>query len=491
MKYKIISIATLGIMLSGCSFFSPEYKKPNINAPINWESQDIETLTGESSLPDLAWWEKFNDPQLNILINDGLKNNNNIQMAMGNILQAQASIEKSNYSWLPTVGIGGTAFTGQTFNPSFTNKSSIPTPGSLPDTGSQKFSGYSAGFVPTYSLNIMRQIKMGEVADFNLAAQIQAKNAIRLAVISQISGSYFTFLGLKKQLNLQRKMLFDAKQAKKYIQVQYDNGSVSSSNLIGIDQMIATLNIQIPSIENKLTNVQNALQVLTDKNPGKIITHNNFDNIKTNGIIPINLPSEVLKSRPDIAMAENQLQLSNANIGAAASKFFPSISLTGMLGGLSAQLTNLFSLGTNFWAASLGAAMPILDMGIFADIKKSKGSYYSAFYNYIQTVRTAFAQVDNGLSQHSTINQSYTQQKIALESAEEQYRLSTVMYELGQISYLQTLLSKMNVDYMKSDLNKYKMQQMDSIVNLYDVFGRGYNVDNELEFKKFNDEHDV
>ena len=491
MKYKLITILSFSALLTGCSFFSPEYKKPNINAPSSWNSQDIGTHTEQTSLPDLAWWKKFNDPQLNTLIEDALKNNNNIHVAMGNILQAQASLQKSNYSWLPTAGIGGSAFTGKTFGTSYTNNSGNPFLDNLNPGSSPEVSGYNIGFVPSYSLNIMRQIKMGNLADLNLALRLQAKNAVRLAMISQVTGSYFSFLGLQKQLKLQQQLLTDAKNTRKYIGIQYRNGSASSIRLAGINQFIATLQSQIPSLENKLTQVQNALRILTDKNPGKIITHNNFDNIQTTDIIPVNLPSEVLKSRPDVAIAEYQLQMSNEEIAVAASQFFPSISLTGLLGHASVHLASLFTFGTSFWGASLGAAVPVFDMGIFADIKKSKGGYYSAYYHYIETVRTAFMQVDNGLSKNSTINQSYAQHKIAFENAVEQYRLSKIMYQQGSISYMETLIAKMNTDYARSELNKYKMQQMDSIVNLYDVLGGGYNVGNNMDFKKFNDAHDV
>ena len=492
MKYKFSIVFTLtSIFLNGCSFFNPSYQKPKITPPTHWENLSNTIKIKNTNLTELAWWEKFNDPQLNQLITDALKNNNDIQVAMGNIIQAQATIEKSNYSWLPTAGIGGDVYTGQLFNTNFSNKTGNPTFDAINLDNTQRFSGYSAGFAPNYTLNIMRQFKMGNIAHLNLALQREAKNAIRLGIISQVSGNYFNLLGLQEQLKLQKIMLKDAKSLRKYTLIQYQLGSVSSVNINGLDQFIAILESQIPSIKNDLTKTQNALRVLTDRNPGRIITHNHFDNIKTNNIIPVNLPSKVLKSRPDIAISEYQLKITNEQIAAEASKFFPSISLTGLLGNASIQLKNLFSIGTSFWSTAIGATMPVLDMGIFADIHKSKGAYYSAYYHYIQTVRSAFSQVDNGLSKNKTVNQTYQQQKLGLSSAEAQYALSKIMYEEGAISYSETLIAKLNTDYMRSNVNKAKMQQMNSIVNLYNVLGGGYNVNNNQKPKKINDEHDV
>ncbi len=492
MKLKLLSSITLSaVLVSGCSFFNPSYNKPEIESPETWGHLNTSTEIKNSNLPDLAWWEKFDDPQLNALMQDALENNNNIQTAIGNIIQAEASIDKVNYSWLPTAGIGGSVFGGQMFGASFENKTSYPVPGNLLPSGTQNFSGYSAGFAPSYTLNILRQLKMGNIADLNLALQIQAKNAIRLAIISQVAGNYFNFLGLRKQLKIQNQMLQDAKALRNYTLIQYQHGQASEMNVKGLDQFIAMLEGQIPSIQNDLVQTQNALRILTNKNPGKIVTKNNFDNINTNNIIPVNLPSEVLKARPDIAIAEYQLQITNEQIAANAAKFFPSISLTGMLGDVSVQLTNLFSFGAGFWSAALGAAMPVLDMGIFADVDKSKGEYYSAYYNYIEKVRSAFMEVDNGLSKNKTVRETYQQQKLGLMTAEEQYQLARIMYEQGAISYSDTLAAKLNTDYMESNVNKSKIQQMQSIVNLYDVLGGGYNVKNTEVPKKFNDEHDV
>jgi NodT family efflux transporter outer membrane factor (OMF) lipoprotein len=492
MKFKQLSTLTIStLLLSGCSFFNPSTNKPDIDSPEKWQHLTSTTEVKNSNLPDLAWWEKFNDPQLNTLMKDALENNNNIQTAIGNIIQAEASVDKANYSWLPTAGIGGSVFGGQIFGTSFENKTGNPLLDSYKPESSQNFSGYSAGFAPSYTLNILRQIKMGNIADLNLALQIQAKNAVRLAIISQVAGNYFNFLGLKKQLQIQNQMLNDAKALRKYTIIQYEHGQSSEMNVKGLDQFISMLDSQIPSIQNDLVMTQNALRILTNKNPGKIITKNNFDNINTKGIIPVNLPSEVLKSRPDIAIADYQLQMTNEQIAANAAKFFPSISLTGMVGDVSMQLTNLFSFGAGFWSAALGAAMPVLDMGIFADIDKSKGEYYSAYYNYIEKVRTAFMEVDNGLSKNKTVRQEYQQQETGLMTAEEQYQLARIMYEQGAISYSDTLAAKLNTDYMLSNVNKSKIKQMNSIVNLYDVLGGGYNVNNTEVSKKFDDEHDV
>lgn len=492
MKIKqICLVSLLGTVLASCGLMGPSYEKPNVATPTTWQSQDQLSQIESTNLTQLAWWRQFNDPKLNQLIESALINNNTLQVAMGNVLQAQAVLHKVNMGWVPTVSLGAGGMAGQSFNPSFTNLSPYPLLNNVNPT-TQDFNGYGVGVIPSYTLNVFSQVKQGEIAKLNVALQKQATNAVRLGVISQVASCYFTLLGLQKQLVLQQQILADAREMRHYTQVQYDNGSVSDFNLDGLDQYIAGLVGNIPEIKTNITQTENALQVLTNNNPGKIITQNNFDNIKPDGIVPVNLPSSVLKQRPDIMAAEYQLQVSNGNIGAVTAMFFPSISLTGMLGQGSMELTNLFSAGGDFWASQLAVALPVLNLGLYAEVDKAKASYYSAYYNYVQSIRTAFSQVDNSLSSHDSLKQKSVQQMVSLSKAQNLYATAQKQYRQGTVSYANTLGLKLNIDYAEASANQVKIQQMNSLVTLYQALGGGYQVESQLtQVKKFGDSHDI
>ena len=492
MKKNLYALALISVALGGCGLLGPTYQKPVITTPANWASLNQRESSESSNLAMQAWWRKFNDPMLNQLIESALANNNNLQIAMGNVLQAQASLRKADMAWLPTVAMGAGGVTGQAFNPGFQSMTPMLPNSAVPMNNPQNFSAYGAGLVPSYTLNVFEEIKQGQIAKATLAMQEEAKNAVRLGVISQVAGSYFNLLGLQEQLNLQQQMLKDAEEMRQFTLIQYQNGATSELNLDGIDQFITSIKAKLPSIQDAIIQTQNALQVLTNNNPGKIKLTNSFDQIKTSGIVPINLPSVVLKSRPDVMDAEYQLQLTNANIGAVTSMFFPTISLTGGLGQGSMQLSNLFNAGGDFWMGQMMAAMPLFNMGLYAEEDKAKAGYYSAYYNYVQTVRTAFSQVDNGLSSRDSLDKISAEQQIALAKAQQMYQLGLVQYNQGSSSYSDTVGFKLNIDNAKSALNQTKMQQMSSIVNLYQVLGGGYLAESNLtKTKKFGDSHDI
>lgn len=489
MKIKqIITTVLSGMVLSSCALLGPDYKKPELSTPQNWSAKDGQAKIESVNMAELAWWTKFNDPQLNGLIKDALANNNNLQMAMGNMLQAQAALKQVNMGWVPSLNLGGAGFTGQAFNQSVSSNA-MPLP---PLSNTQNFNGYGVGLMPSYTLNVFEQIKQGDIAKLNVKMQEQTVNAVRLGVITQVANSYFTLLGLHKQLELQNKLLSDAVEMRKYNLIQYNQGKISDLMLEGLDQYIASIEANIPMIEADITQAENALQVLTNNNPGKIKLNNTFDNISTDNIVPANLPSTVLRERPDVMGAEYQLQVANANVGAATAMFFPTISLTGMLGQGSMNLTNLFSAGADFWMAQLGAAMPVLNLSLYANIDKAKAGYYTAYYNYVQTVRTAFSQVDNGLATHDGLTKNLKQQLVAVQKTKNLYNIGEKQYKNGVIAYSDTIGYKLNMDYSLAKHNQVKMQQLNSLVNLYQVLGGGYMVESSLtQVKKFNDNHDM
>lgn len=470
MKRQII-YACLGILL-GCSSPIPKDDNPLTTLPKQWRKHDRLVKLAAVKLNTLAWWETFHDPHLNALIRESLTHNNDLEMATGNLLQARASLRKVQASWLPTLTLGAFGITSQVSN--FTFKlPSTPLP-PFKQTDAVLIDGYAAGFLPSYTLNVMRQYKMGQAARLSISLQEIYKDAVRLGVISQVAGSYFSLVGLREQLMLQRQMVKDAQALRQYKQIQYQNGAISQQDIVLLDQFIASLEKKIPVLQHDIHQIENALNVMRDKSMGVIHTRHDFTAISTQEVIPIHLPSAVLKARPDVAMSYLQLKLQHTMVAVTASELFPAFNLTGLLGTASVELSSLLRFSNSLALGEAVGLMPLLNLGIYADIVKAKGALYTAYYQYVKTVRHAFADVDNALSRHETVNQSYAQQLQALKAAQDQYALVKEQYHQGMISYATTINAKLNVDYMQALLNEAKMQQLASIVNLYQALGGGY-----------------
>lgn len=462
-----ISLLAFGAVISSCAIFGPDYTQPNTQDPSTWNSRDTLASTESANLPALTWWKSFNDPQLNSLMESALKNNNNIQAAIGNITAAEGQLRQVQFAWIPTatgsVGYNSRALAGE---------------------------GYFVTGTPAYSLNIFQLIRSTEYAKANLEAVRAAKDTVRLSVISQVALGYFTLLGQDYQLQLQKQLVKDVGDLLVLAKAEYKEGLISLYNLQQYEQNYDQAQAQVPIIENNIVASRNALRVLLNQNPGEVQRGMKFNQINSYGVIPTNLPSQVLRNRPDVRQAEQQLIAANANIGVATSMFFPTISLTGNGGTAAAALSGLFGPNTDFWIKSATVSMPLLNFGIFGQIEQAKGQYYAAYYTYLQTVRSAFAAVDNDLSAH----QQFT---VSMDINVKYYDSTKVAYALAESSFTNGLFSKptllqnaVTMDQAAITLQQSKLQQLGSIVQLYQDLGGGYQYQNNESAIKFGDNHD-
>lgn len=486
-KLSVISTSVLGVLFSGCAIFSPSYEKPNVDAPMQMRN-GMQVESSESNFSQVQWWNQFNDPVLTQLIRDALANNNQIQIAQGNIMQAQAKLKAAEYAWIPTLGAGVGGFTGSSWDTTFTpqgKSAGIPgiTNGSAANMG---FNGLYGSFIPSYSFNVFANINQEKLAKASLDMQEASYNATRLAIISQVTGSYFMLLGQRRQLELQRQIVKDWQELRELQMIAVHNGAADMLKVSLVDQQISSAEAKIPAIENAIAQTENALQVLLNKNPGPIISASSIERVNTDGVVPANLPSTVLKSRPDILMAEGNLRIANANVGLANSMFFPTIDLTGFFGGSTMALQNLFNLGTGFWMAQAAAGMPILNASSFEQVKAAKGGYYVAYYNYMQAVKAAFADVDNSLTNKQKIDAAYTNTQKSYAAANEYYKLSQVRYKYGDKGLNDVVNAKINLDMSAQEVNQAKLQQLDAIVTLYQSLAGGYAAESELSKPKSN-----
>jgi outer membrane protein, multidrug efflux system len=208
---------------------------------------------------------------------------------------------------------------------------------------------------------------------------------------------------------------------------------------------------------------------------------------KSKDIISGNLPSQVLKNRPDVIQAEAVVKQSNAQIGVATSVFFPTISLTTPLGYTSTSLTNLFKGQQSYWQYQGGISMPALNLGAFGAIKAAKGQYYADFFNYVETVKNAFASVDSDLASHEKYTNSFEEMVSYFNSTHKRYDYEMVRFKEGLVSKPDVLTLNIKQNEAAIAMAQRKLDQFMSIVRLYQDLGGGYMYKNNEDAKDLGD----
>lgn len=471
-KISAISLTVIAAMIGGCALFSPSYEKPIIEQPTTTRS-GIAIESSDVDLSQMEWWKQVNDPVLNQLMVLAFENNAQIQTAQGNIMQAQASLKAAQYAWIPTLSGVGSGFDGGSFA---TNAGAVPLSGN--------FNGAFGGFVPSYNFNVFANISKTKLARATLDMQKAAYNSTRLTIISQISGSYFTLLAQKKQLIVQQQMIDDLKELRRYEMIKVQHGNADAANLATYDQQIASYEAKIPAIENSIAQTENAIKVLINQNPGPIVTSGSIDKLTIESIIPANIPSSVLKNRPDIIQAEDSLRIANANVAVANSQFFPTIGLTGFGGGSSMALGTLLNISSGFWTVAALASMPIINASTYEQVNAAEGSYYAQYYSYMNTVKSAFQNVDNNLTNKQNMDKVYNKTYQAYQSADEYYKINQIQYKAGNVAMTNVIEAKVGLDSASLNLIQAKAQQLTAVVQVFDALAVGYAAESDLSKPK-------
>lgn len=491
MQSKNILMLAVAIALGGCAMWGPSYQEPDVGAPKKWVSTDDLSKVDKSNesadvtrLANMKWWEQFNDPVLNKLVVYTLAHNPTIQQQIGNIIQAQGNLQSVEMGWVPTMNfMPGYRATGTYTGVAGAGAAAYTVGGNA---------GYFIDFLPSYSINIMQQLRQVEAAKAGVSFAKYQKDAMRLTILGQISGSYLSLRGYDYMLVIQKQLADDTAKQLELGKAQYKEGYISLLTLQNYQQQYDTAKAQVPIMQNNIVATRNSIRVLSNKNPGDLARGLDFDQIPTEGIIPVNLPSTVLRARPDIRQMESGLVQANANIGVATSQFFPTINLTGNTGVASNGLSTLFNAGSDFWQAQATALMPVLNLSLFGQIRGAKGLYYQAYWNYINTVRAAFSQVDNGLSGHDKLTKSYKDLTEVYKSSVVAYDLENGRYKQGLDSLMPVLQYKIKMEQAALNLASSKTNQLQTIVTLYQALAAGYEVGNtDGPSTKFGDGRDI
>jgi len=442
------------ILLSGCALYGPLYKKPQLKTPEQWKSTDNLSKVEDVNLPVMPWWEKFNDKQLTRLINKAVDNNNDIQVALGHVLDAQGELLQVQYSIIPSVNallLGYANTKVNIFDP-----------------------GFSSGLLPTYALNLFQYLRSSERAKAKAFAEAATRDTVALSVISQTAAGYFSYSGQSHLLSQEKQLVADLKELLFLSKKQYTQGLISLYTLQQYEQDYDKAKAELPIVKNNVVLSRNALKLLLNENPGDVGLGSTFMSLNSEGLVAANLPSEVLKNRPDVRAAEQKLVAANAEVGVVTSTFFPTISLTSIGGSVAEGLTRLFSGGHDYWNGLTLFGMPLLAPEYPGQYKSATGLRYAAYREYIQVVRSAFKSVDDDLSAHQQYYASFVAQGKNFSSSKKAFGLANNSYDQGLYSYPTLLINKITMDRAAIDLTKSKIAQLTTIVRLYQDLGAGY-----------------
>ena len=454
----------LTLLLAGC-MVGPGYERPELTAPENHRT--LTTTAEAESLADLPWWEVFQDPVLHELVNEALVNNHDLRIAAARVeeARARAGVAKS-YVW-PELNL--TAGYGL-------NEASLTTEPPQATSGDRRYENLNASFVLSWEIDLFGRLRrQNESAMAVFLATEEARQGVVLTLVGDVARAYFALRTLDLQLEIARRTLELNDGTVTFYRDRLEGGI---SNKLEVNQAIATrarTAAAIPELERQIAVQENFLSFLVGRNPGPIARGTALTDQYLPPVVPAGLPSALLDRRPDVRQAEQLLVSANADVGAARALFYPTISLTGLFGGASSDLTNLTDRSSQVWSIGAGLFQPLFQAGrIRRNHEAAQAAFDQALSQYAKTAQNAYREVADSLVAIDKYALVRFEQETAVVALQEASELSRSRYDLGLSTYLEVLIADEQLFAAEVALAETRFAQLDAVVQLYRALGGGW-----------------
>ena len=416
-------------LLAACSA-QPPYERPALELPAAWKE------SAPRFAEDGRWWRIYDDSILDNLVDESLAGNTDLVIAAARVDEARALVGEAGSAFFPTVDARGSAVRQQN-----STRTAVSPPG-VP----REYSTYRATLNVSYEVDLFGRLRAGaRAARAELEASEAARDTVRLALAAQVAKSYYTLRALDEQVALTRETLRLREDTLALQKKRFDGGVISEFEYRQIEAEAAAARAQLPPLERDREREEAALALLLGRSPRqvfeeKITRKESAEERPAAPVLPSGVPSELLLRRADLVEAERRLAAADARIAAARAEMFPSIVLTGALGGESAALSNLFTGPAGIWNLGLALTQPIFAGGrLQARTAAAEARERQALAQYQKAIQTAFSETRSALAAQSRSLESYEAETARAVALAHTLRLARLRYDNGIASQLDVL----------------------------------------------------
>ncbi len=462
---KISIFITGSLLLSLGACVTKKYKTPE-ELRTEGVYRDV-AQTDSATIADLPTSTLFNDPQLQVLIKEGIENNLDLKSAIERMKSAEANLRLSKVAFLPSLNLDLSAADNKQSRAALNLPPTINIP--------LETQLYRAQLSTSWEIDVWG--KLGSAKRSALASYLQtdaAKRAIQTQLISSIANSYYTLLALDLQLKITEQTLANRVKNVEAIKALKEAGIVNGAAVVQSEANQYAAEVTIPDLKRSIRETENALNLLLGKGAGAV-TRNTLDMQQGYKDLQVGISSQLLKNRPDVQQAELAFRVAFENTNLAKTYFYPQLTLTAN-GGLSTlRLENFFN-NSIFYSFIGGLTQPIFNKGQNrARLTSAKAAQQEAFYGFQKSVLTAGSEVSNALFAYQAAvdkETSRAKQIAALEKAVD-YTEELLKYS-SATNYTDVLTSEQSL--LQAQLNGVndKLQKLQAIVNLYRALGGGW-----------------
>jgi outer membrane protein, multidrug efflux system len=465
----------LGLLAAAGCMVGPDYKRPETKVPSTWDGQEVVTpdtpsKTNINPVELVDWWNAFNDPTLSSLVEKAISANLDVRLAEARIRQARAAMGVAGAPLWPQLNSSALYQRSQ-------GSSEVGTGGGIATIGGLR-NLWQAGLDSSWEVDIFGGRRRGlEAAGADLQAAVEDRRDVLVTLLGDVGNNYINLRGFQQQIDIARENLKAQKHNADIIQKRHDAGFVGGLDVANAKAQVATTAATIPVFESSARAAIYSLGVLLGREPAAL----EKDLAKQAPIpptplaIPVGLPSDLLRRRPDIRRAEAQVHAATARIGVATADLFPKFNLAGTFGFSASEAIRIDRWTSNFWSWGPTVTWPIFAGGrIYFNIKVQDALQEQALLTYEKTVLTALKDVETALVAYAKQQETRKSLSEAVVNNRKAVELAMILYLAGKSDFLNVLIAQRALFTTEDALAQSTRTVDTNLIALYKALGGGW-----------------
>ena len=455
-------------VLSGC-MVGPDYQRPALPSPAVFRGTAAPAVPPDpTSLGDLQWFEVFKDEQLQALIQTALVANYDLRDAVARVNEARANLGITRSEQFPNIAASADITTVRLSRNGLT-----PAPANV---DRDRTVGSVLLHLLSFEVDVWGRLRRAtEAARAQVLTAEDTRQAVLTTLVSDVATAYFDLLELDKELEIAQRTLASRQDSLRLIQVRQQGGIATLLDVRQAEQLVYSATQVIPDTQRQIEQTENQIRLLLGQPPGDVPRGQLLTAQAQPPAVPPGLPSTLLERRPDIRAAEQTLIAANANIGVAKAAYFPTITLTGLLGFESNHLASLFKGANSAWQFVPQVTQPIFTAGrITSQVRLAEAQQQSALIQYEKAIQTAFREVSDALVQYRRVKEIHTQQALLVTTLQSRSQLAYMRYRGGVDTLLNALDADRDLFDAELSLAQTERNELLALVQLYKALGGGW-----------------
>jgi NodT family efflux transporter outer membrane factor (OMF) lipoprotein len=462
---RAIPVLCAAATLAGCTV-GPDYKEPESPVPPAWAGLDGANVTSppNAEQPDVAtWWTQFNDPVLISLIERADAGNLTLAQAQARVRQARAARTIAASGLYPSVDASAAATRARS---------------NIVGTGPSTTNLFRAGFDATWEIDVFGGTRRGvEAANAQIESAYFDRQTTLVSINAEVADAYFTLRGAQRELAVARENLAAQQQTLDLTQERFDAGFVTTLDVANAKAQVGQTASQIPAYDAVVHTSAYAIGVLLGQEPAALLAELTPDQPlpRIPAQVPVGLPSDLLRRRPDIRKADADLHVATANIGVAVADQYPKFSLTGSFGTQGGTVASLGTVANRFWSIGPAVSLPLFTGGrIQGNIEQARAIADQSVLAYRTTVLTALQDVETALVNFTREQQRREALAQSAAASQQAVAVALDLYSAGRTDFLNVLSAQGQLYVTQTALTQSETAVGTDLVSLYKALGGGW-----------------